>query len=219
MSELQLEASKRTVLGKKVRQLRRQGITPVVLYGPAIDPRPLQVDERALERTLALSGRTQLIDLKLMPEGLSYASLAREIQVDTLTQQLLHVDFQAVVMDQEISASIPLVFDGEPRPMMQNLGVLVQNLDKVEVSALPMNLPAEIRVDLTSLAEVGQKISVADLPLGPTVRLLSDPEEWVAQIVHARVAETTEVVDEEALESVEAETEETTQPGEEEPAS
>jgi len=179
----------------------------------------LQVDERALERTLALSGGTQLIDLKLMPEGISYASLAREIQVDTLTQQLLHVDFQAVVMDQEISASIPLVFDGEQHPVTQNLGVLVQNLDKVEVSALPMDLPAEIRVDLSSLTDVGQKISVADLQLGPTVRLLTDPEEWVAQIVHARVAETTEEVSGEELESVEAETEETAQPGEEESAS
>jgi len=217
MSELQLEASNRTVLGKKVRQLRRQGITPVVLYGPAIEPMSLQVDERALERTLALSGGTQLIDLKLMPEGISYASLARDIQVDTLTQHLLHVDFQAVVMDQEISASIPLVFDGEQHPVTQNLGVLVQNLDKVEVSALPMNLPAEIRVDLSSLTEVGEKISVADLRLGPAVRLLTDPEEWVAQIVHARVVETTETVSE--LESVEEETEETTQTGEEESAS
>ncbi len=219
MSELQLEASNRTVLGKKVRQLRRQGITPVVLYGPAVDPMPLQVDERALERTLSLSGGTQLIDLRLMPEGVSYATLAREIQVDTLTQQLLHVDFQAVVMDQEISASIPLVFDGEQHPVTQDLGVLVQNLDKVEVSALPMDLPAEIRVDLSSLTEVGQKIAVGDLQLGPAVRLLSDPEEWVAQIVHARVAEVVEEVGEETLEADEAETEETTQPGEEESAS
>jgi len=91
-------------------------------------------------------------------------------------------------MDQETSAAVPLFFENEPLPVTEGIGVLVQNLDTVTVQALPADLPAGIRVDVSVLEQIGEKLTVADLPVGPNVTILSDPDEWVVQVVPTRVA-------------------------------
>jgi len=207
MSTIQMQATHRTILGKKVRQLRRAGIIPIALYGPAIASISLQANERALQRTLSRSGATQLIELEVVPDGTTYMTLAREVQLDPLTQRVLHADFQAVQMDRVISAAVPLVFEGEPPPVQQGVGVLVQNIDDIEVEAMPTELPSEIRVDLSVIQEVGHKVTVEELSLAPGIRVLTDPNEWIVQVVPLRVAEV-EVIEAEEETLVETDEEE-----------
>ncbi len=213
MSEIQLQAEHRALFGKKTKQLRREGVIPIAVYGPEVDPVSLQVSERELWQTLSESGGTQLIKLEVQPDGATFTTLAREVQTDPITRKLLHVDFQAVIMDQITSAAIPLAFEGEPLPVQNGVGVLVQNLDSVTVEALPMNLPANITVDLSTLLEVGQKLTVADLSVSSDAKVLTNPEEWVAQLVPMRVALEEE---EEIVEDAEAETGEVPAEGERE---
>lgn len=213
MSKNQLQAEHRALFGKKTKQLRRKGVIPIVVYGPEVDPLSLQVDERDLWHTISESGGTQLIKLEVQPHGATYTTLAREVQTDPITRKLLHVDFQAVIMDQIISAAIPLAYEGEPLPVQEGVGVLVQNLDSVTVEALPMNLPANITVDLSTLMEVGQKLTVADLSVSADAQVLTDLGEWVAQVVPIRVAlEEEEVI----VEDAESETGEVAAEGERE---
>ena len=121
-------------------------------------------------------------------------TLAREVQLDPITNALLHVDFYEVVMTEKITTEVPLVFIGQSPVVERREGVLVRGLDSVEVECLPSNLIESIEVNLEDLAEIDQAMLVGDLTVDADVEILTDKEEVVAQILPLREVE--EVVEE-----------------------
>ncbi|HAL61098.1 MAG TPA: 50S ribosomal protein L25 [Chloroflexi bacterium] len=194
MEEIELKAQKREVIGKQVKQLRRQGIVPAILYGHRTEPLPLQIEERSLRRVLERVGSHHLITLRVGDDKEPRMTLAREVQLDPITHALLHVDFYEVVMTEKITTEVPLVFIGQSPVMEQREGVLVRGLDSVEVECLPSNLIESIEVNLEDLVEIDQAILVGDLTVGADMEILTDKEEVVAQILPLRAVE--EVVEE-----------------------
>ncbi|MFQ6001351.1 MAG: 50S ribosomal protein L25 [Anaerolineae bacterium] len=194
MEEIELGAQKRAVIGKQVKQLRRQGLVPAILYGQGREPLPLQIEERSLRRVLERVGSHHLITLRVGDDKEPRMTLAREVQLDPITHALLHVDFYEVVMTEKITTEVPLVFIGQSPVMEKREGVLVRGLDSVEVECLPSNLIESIEVNLEDLVEIDQAILVGDLKVDPDVEILTDKEEVVAQILPLRAVE--EVVEE-----------------------
>ncbi len=182
-----LEASRRQVIGKKVRQLRRQGQIPAVLYGPEFEPIALSINQRELRNTLAQAGGTKLIELHV--DGEKIPALARSVQREPIRGEMLHVDFYRVSMDRPISAEVPVVLVNESPAVASGSAILNHIMNTIEVEALPAQLPDHIEVDLSTLTEVGAQLRVSDLKVPEGARILARPEEPVVRLDHVAAAE------------------------------
>ena len=188
MSErLELDAELRVITGKKVKQLRRAGQIPAVLYGPGMEGINLAIAEPDLRHTLAQAAGTQLIELHVGDQN--YTALARAVQRDAIRGDLIHVDFYRVVLDRVIRAEVPVVLVGESPLVASRQGVINQVLTSVEIEALPTDLIPQIEVDMTPLVEVGDSILVGDLDLPDTITLQAGPSEVVVKIDHLAAEE------------------------------
>lgn len=215
MARTELDVSTREITGKKVRFLRREGKTPANLYGHGIESISLYAESKVLAQTLAKAGKTDLIALKV--DGSKARNvLVREVQVNALSGELLHVDFYQVRMTEKIKADIPLVFIGEAPALKKKNVSLIYIIDSINIEALPDALPHNLEIDLSNLEEVDQAIYVKDISLDENVTLLTDPEQMVAKIEEARrevVVEEAELEEEaEAVEEGEAEAEQEAEP-------
>ena len=189
MDKIELKVTKRDILGKKVRFLRHQGVTPVHLFGHGIESMALQCDTAELRQVLAKAGEAKLIDVKLSSEKRPRSVLVREIQVDLPRRELLHVDFYQVRMEEAIKVEVPITLVGEAPALKARENTLVQELDTLTVECLPANIPASIELDISSLTEAGQVLRVKDIELEKGVTVLNDPEVVAAMISVQRVEE------------------------------
>jgi len=199
----ELRLSKRDILGKKVRFLRRQGITPANLYGPTIESIPLQAETHVLERLIARVGKNAMVNLRI--DGQPRLAMIRDIQRDPLTGALLHVDFFQVEATHKVTVEIPLTFIGEAPAAKSARGILIQNLNSLEVAGLPADLPRSIEVDLSVLTEIGQAIHVREIPIDDKLEVLTDPDQVVVHIEEVRAPVEEVEAKEEALPKAEAE--------------
>ncbi len=188
MAQLELSAQARTLIGKQVRRLRREGWIPAVLYGPDAKSRPLQVPASEAEAIIGQAGTSHLITLSIGGES-PLQVLVRGLQRDPIRRTLLHVDLYRVEMDKPITMEIPIVLVGSSPIVERREGILLQGKQTLEIECLPRDLIEAVEVDLSSLTEVDQQIAVGDLRLPPTIRVLDDPEEMVVRVTPLEVAE------------------------------
>ncbi|MBC7225955.1 MAG: 50S ribosomal protein L25 [Thermoflexales bacterium] len=204
MAQLELSAQARTLVGKQVRRLRREGWIPAVLYGPDAKSQPLQIPAAEAETVIGQAGTSHLIALSISGEPSALQVLVRGLQRDPIRRTLLHVDFYRVEMDKPITMAIPIVLVGSSPVVERREGILLQGKQTLEIECLPRDLIEAVEVDLSSLTEVDQQITVGDLVLPSTIRVLDDPEEMVVRVTPLEVAEE---VEEEAPAPSEAEPE------------
>ncbi|MEE8636818.1 MAG: 50S ribosomal protein L25 [Dehalococcoidia bacterium] len=207
MDRVELEAANRGILGKKVKHLRRQGITPVHVFGHGVKSLALQCDNRELERALGQAGHTALISLKLDEEKRPRTVVVREVDRDWRRGELLHVDFYQVRMGEKIRLEVPVVLLGEAPALRSKANMLEHELETLTVECLPGKIPAGIEVDISGLAEPDQAIRVKDIGLEEDIVVLNDPELVVVKIGWRSVEKVEEEVVEVAEEAVEAPTE------------
>jgi len=190
MKRLELEVTKRDVTGKKVRFLRRQGTIPANIYGHGIDSTAINVDAKSLKHLLAHAGSTDLISLKIDDAKNPLRVIVREIQRNPVNDDLLHVGFYQVRMDEKIKADVPVVFIGEA-PVLKKVknSSVFHLIDSLHIEALPDDLPHSLEVDISGLEELDSAIHVKDIPLGDKVTLLSDPEQMAVKVIEARKEE------------------------------
>jgi large subunit ribosomal protein L25 len=182
MDRMTLDAQPRTVEGKKVRFMRRNGVIPANLFGHNVESKALQVDEMALERTLARAGKNALVTLNVADGTDARPVLIRSYQRKPTTGKLLHVDLYQVSMTETITTQVPLHFVGTA-PGVTLGGVLLRNLDTLQIECLPGDLVSAVEVDLSNLSEIGQAIEVRDLKLSSAIKILSNPETVIAKIM------------------------------------
>lgn len=203
MEEYSIEVTKREVIGKQVKGLRRAGQTPAILYGPNLDPIPIAMDTRVAERVLADVSSSSMINIVV--DGKAYPTLVRERQRDIISGRLLHVDFQVVSLTELVRTTVNLVLEGEALAVSEKEGVLVPGLDSVDVEGYPQDLPSRIVVDLSVLEEVGDTIYVRDLSVPPKVTILNEPDEMVVLVTAQSYEELPEEVEEVVVEGEEPE--------------
>lgn len=203
MDKLELELTKRDILGKKVRFLRRQGITPTHLFGHGIESMALQGDTAKLEKLLAQAGKAKLIKLKVDKEKTPRPVLLREFQREPTKGELLHVDFYQVKSKEKVTVEVPIVLVGEAPVVLDSKdNTLFQELNTLSVECLPAKIPTNIELDISGLTEPEQMIRVKDIKLGRGITILNDPEVVVVRISlrHVeRIEEREEVIAEEAV--------------------
>jgi large subunit ribosomal protein L25 len=207
MDQIELRANTREVLGKKVRFLRRQGITPVHLFGHGIESAALQCDTGQLQHVLAQAGKTRLIGLRLGKAKKSRNVVVREIQRDSQTGELLHVDLYQVRMAEKIKVEVPIVLVGEAPALKSKGNMLMHELSKLTIECLPDEIPPAIELDLSPLTEAEQAIQVKDIVLSERITVLDDPEYIVVKIgalTVEKVEKVEEVVVEEVIEAAAA---------------
>lgn len=194
----ELKVKSRDTLGKKVRFLRRQGLTPANLYGPKTESIPLQVETSLLERLIATVGRNAIVTLKVDGAKEPRLAMIRDIQRDPLTGALLHVGFFQIEVTHKVRAEIPLIFLGEAPAAKTPRAMLIQNLTSLQVEGLPTDLPRSIEVDLSLLQEMDQAIHVREIPMDDRLEVLTDPDQVVVHVEETRAPVEEVEVEEEA---------------------
>lgn len=203
MDKIELEVVNREILGKKVKHLRRQGITPVHLFGHGIESLALQCDTGEIERVLAQAGHTGLISLKLDNEKKPRTVVVREFDRDWQKGELLHVDFYQIKMKEKIRLEVPVVLVGEAPVLKSKDNMLEHELGNLTVECLPAKIPASLEVDISALTEPEQAIRVKDINIDEDINVLNDPELVVVKISSRPVEKVEEEVVEVAEEAVE----------------
>ncbi|MFC1898781.1 50S ribosomal protein L25 [Chloroflexota bacterium] len=211
MAKIELQTTTREVLGKKVRFLRREGITPVHLYGHGVKSLALQCEAVELGKVLKQAGNTGLINLRVDKVKRPRNVIIREIQKDMATGDLLHVDFYQLSGSEPIQVNIPIVLTGEAPALDFKENQLSHQLNSLSIECLPEHIPTRIEANVSTLTKAGEAIRVSDLVLDEEVTILTDPEMTVVNI-HVQRAEK---VDEEVAQV--AEIQGVTPPLEEEP--
>ena len=202
MAELILRAEPRTLLGKKVNKLRRAGLVPGVVYGPVLDGTvSVSVNQRDFERFYLRAGHSTLFTLRW--DGGEQPVVIREVQLDPVKRTPLHIDFFAPNLRQVLTASVPLTFHNEPSIADTTL---THQLNELQVSALPADIPQHIEVDLSTLAAAGDSVRAGDVSLPRGVELVTPADDIVAILSAAIVVEEPEV--EEVAEEAAAPTDE-----------
>lgn len=200
-----LKASKRTVLGKKNKLLRKDGILPANIYGKGLASVAIQIPFKEFTTLYATVGETGVVYVHV--DGEEKPSLIHSVQLDYLTQEPVHADFYQVNLKEKVKTMVPVKLVGEPRAVADKLGLLLQTLNEVEVEALPTDLPEYVEVDVTSLAAVNDQATVANIAVSSTVTLLTDAGEVVAKIAELISKEAEEQAAAEAAAQTEAQAE------------
>ena len=198
--DVTLRAEPRTVVGKKVKALRREGLIPAVVYGPVIDGTiNVSVRERELLRLYKAIGLNSLLSLEW--DGGSQMVFIREVQVDPVRWNPLHVDFFAPNLLIRISSTVPVVHGEVSGDILGELQVFV---DHVEIEGLPADLPSNIHADVSNLVEIGQHLTAGELELPEGITLVTDPETVIYSVSTISTATEDEEEAAQAAEAAEA---------------
>ena len=192
MDKVVLKASKRDVIGKQVKALRREGKLPAVLYGRHVDqPLAILLEQKEAATALARVSSSSLVTIDV--DGTEYPALVREKQRDFIKNRLLHVDFLAVSLTEKLTAWVGIELAGVSLAVKDYNAILVTGLDEIEVECLPADLPEKIVVDIAALDKVGASIHVGDLVVSEKIKILSSPTEMLVIATAAKVEEVVEV--------------------------
>jgi len=185
MDDLILRAEPRSVLGKKVKRLRREGQTPGVVYGPVVpETVAVAVDTREFVKFFQTNGHATLFSLQW--DGGQQTVFIREVQVDPVKHTPVHIDFFAPNLRKALTATVPVVLH-DPSP--DAAGVLSSVHSEVEVRGLPADIPHQIDASIAGLVQVGDALHVSDLVMPAGVELVTSGEEMLAHLVAERADE------------------------------
>ena len=180
MEKVVLKAEKRNVIGKQVKALRREGKLPGVIYGRHLEPISISLEAHSTGLAMAKLTSSSLVTINV--DGTEYPALVRERQRDYIKGVLTHVDFLVVDLTEKIRTFVSLHFFGVSPAIKDLNGVLVHNLERLEVECLPTDLPERIEVDISVLAQIGDGIRVHEVVKSDKVTILSDSDEMVAVV-------------------------------------
>lgn len=185
---LKLQLEHRTVVGKKVRMLRRQNITPVHLYGMGIEPLNLQGDSAELQRVTRKAGGNVPITITVPGEETSYFAFVREVQHHPVTEGILHIDLYQVIVTKRMQASVPIQLTGEAPAVRVLNGVLFQGVHSFTVDCLPLDVPQVVELDISHLDDFEKALHISDIKLSDRVTIINEPREVIAKVNAPRVA-------------------------------
>lgn len=162
--KISLKVEERKVFGKKVKDLRRAGLTPGVVYGPGMEPIAVQADAGEVRQVVAAAGKHTPVNLTGAKRRIA---MIKDVEYNPTKHGVVrHVSFHAVKADEPVVAEVPIRLLGVGESAAERAGlVILQALDKIEVKALPMDLPEAVEIDITELAEAGQRVTLGDAKL------------------------------------------------------
>lgn len=205
MDRLSLHAEERIILGKKVKNLRKDGKLPGHVFGKGLETEHVSVDGKTFLQIFKEAGETGVIDLKIGAEKVRPV-MVRGIQYNPVSGDPVHIDFYQVNLTQKVKVPVPLVLIGD-QPESVKLGetIVLQTLNEVQVEALPTDLVENIEVDITSLKNIDDAITVGQLSYDRSKLTIDAAEEdIVVKLAPAVTAEMEKLLEEQAAETAEA---------------
>jgi len=203
MEQIPLSAQKRTVLGRKVKKMREEGLIPGHVFGHKVKTIHVQVKGSEFSKVFEKVGETGIVDLAV--DGGKRPVLIRNLQVHPVTDKPLHIDFYQVNLAEKVKVDVPLEIVGESPAVEKKIGLLLTPVSQIEVEALPADLPEKVEIDVSKLENVGDEIKVRDLAVDKTkVEILTDEDLVVVQIGELVTKEMEEVEAEIEAEQAEA---------------
>jgi large subunit ribosomal protein L25 len=199
MQNLNLEASLRSDKSNKVRG---RGSIPAVVYGQGMEPISIEVDRKRFSSLFAKgANKNALISLivKDSKGSQNLPVLAHDLQTDFMTDQVIHIDFLKINMQEEIKTKVSIEFVGEPEGVKLEGGILVHSLRQLEVKCLPGSIPSKITVDVSPL-KIGESIHVSGIVPPQGVTILTPKDEPVAIVSSPTEEEAAPVAEAAALE-------------------
>jgi len=180
MAKESIKASHRTVTGKQVGALRRQGQLPGVIYGHHMAPTPIQMDLKEASHVLNTITGSSLLTIDL--EGKSLSVLVREKQRNYIRNSYTHIDFQAVSLTEKLRTKVTIELTGVSPAVKDFNGYVITNMNELEVECFPQDLPERITVDISSLKKIGDMILVSSVPVSDKVTVLSTADEAIVVV-------------------------------------
>ena len=185
---MELNVQARDILGKKVKTLREKGLVPAELYGHGIKNLHLTLAAKEFQKVFKEAGESTIVNL-VTEDKKTLPVMIHEVKTDSLSGEILNIDFYQIKLTEKIRVYIPIEFIGEA-PAVKNFGgILIKTLKEIEVEALPQDLPHRLQADLASLNEIGKNIALKDLKIGGNVKLFVNPETIIATVVEAKAEE------------------------------
>jgi large subunit ribosomal protein L25 len=198
MEKIELQAETREETGRKVRYVAKKRI-PAVVYGHGFETKNIWVDQTSFNRAFDNAGTSTIITLSVDSDK-SFGTLVHDFQANPITNDIMHVDFFHVRMDEKVETNIPLVITGESAAI-KNLGGVLNSLESLSIRALPGDLVHEIIVDISAIATFDDRITIADLNISDALEVLTDLDTPVATVSAPRIQkEDEEVSGEDAVE-------------------
>jgi large subunit ribosomal protein L25 len=182
-----IKAAARTVLGKKVATLRRNGRLPGNVYGSGIESKAVDIDAREFGRTIKAAGLRAMIQLDVDGESKPRYVILRGISRKGGTGDPIHIDFFQVDPEQPIQANVPLRLIGEAPAVRDLAGTLLPGLDVVAVHCKPLDIPDSFELDISPLVGFDVSLTVADLTPVEGVEIVSDPSVVVVTVLPPRL--------------------------------
>lgn len=182
-----IQASPRTVLGKKVKQLRRNGLLPANVYGRAIPSQALEIDAREFSRNIKATGLRSMFELNIAGEPAPRYVIIRGMTRKGGTGEPIHLDFFQVDPNRPIIANVPIHLVGESPAVRDLAGTLLHSLDVVSVRCLPLAIPTNLEVDIAPLKGFDITLTVADIAAPEGVEILTDPGIVIATVNPPRI--------------------------------
>ncbi len=180
MQKTTIKAQPRVIIGRQAKSLRRQGLVPAVIYGRGFNPLPIQIPVKEFERVYAEVGESSVVYLSINNED--HPTIIHDVVRDAVNDSYVHADFYKVRLDEKIHAKIQLNFIGESPAVKSFGGILVKNISEIEVEGLPQDLPHQIDVDISKLAELKSALMVKDLSVSNKLELKANPESIVVLV-------------------------------------
>jgi large subunit ribosomal protein L25 len=199
-NDVVLKAKKRTVTGKQVKRLRREGFLPGVIYGHHVEPVAIMLDAHETGIVLPRISQSKLITVSV-EGGNDYPVLVREKQRNYIKNIYTHIDFLAVSLTEKLHADVAIELIGEAPAVKDFNATIVTGLTKIEVEAFPQDLPNRIMIDISVLKEIGDSLLVSDLVVSDKVKVITDGSETLVVATATRE----EAVEEVAVEAADVE--------------
>ena len=183
----EIKAENRDTLGRKVKNLRKQGFIPATIYGKGLESKSVQFLAVELEKLFEEVGESTLVNIMLGNESLPV--LFRNPQYHVIEGNLIHLDCYKVNLKEKITAMVPVEFIGESQAVKDG-NTLVTVTDEIEIEALPTDLPEKIEIDLSALETLESVITVANINIDLTkLEIKTDKEQLIAKVEEPRAEE------------------------------
>ncbi len=186
MDGLQITLEKREVIGKKVSNLRKNGLVPVHLYGPEVDSVSLQCASLPLSKIVLQAGTNIPINVSIDGSE-DQICFVREVQYHPVKDHIIHVDLMSVNISKPVTARVPVRIEGTSPAVRTMGGTLLQPLESVTVEALPLEIPEYLSVAAELLVDFETNLYVKDLEIPDGIQIINNDSEMLASVVAPRV--------------------------------
>jgi large subunit ribosomal protein L25 len=188
MNKHTLKAEKRKILGQKVKTLRKEGVLPANIYGKKVKSLAIQVSMVEFQKTYKEVGETGIVEIII--NSSKRPVLVNNVQMHPVTDVPIHIDFLQIDLKEKVTADVPVDLIGESPAEKSGLGTVVQQINEIEVEALPTDLPEKFEIDLSKLTKVDMAVLVKDLEVDKKkVEIKSDIEQIIVKVEPLRKEE------------------------------